>query len=212
MGMRQVTFSNEFMGQVLQGLTHAAQAVEQKSRKLAEEQESLRKEEAVLRDTVEQYSKDRITHVKEELALRELTWCTCCNCVVSEHEVRLQLVQGRRSRKWGDDGYYFRDYADFHRVCPACYAQEEARCYVGEYDALAQDRAFHKVFPVQKRDDGYYSFKDGTYVKMAAACQLPDIAPQTIEQLARDWGLVPGVGIVDGKFIVYEQAPTSETA
>lgn len=210
-GMRQMTFSQEFMRQVLQNLTNTAYAVEKDSRKFTELQRLLTENQKTLQAGVDQYNKDRIAQVKEELVLRGLTWCTSCNTVAPISEVRFQLTQGRSRRKWGEDQYYYQDYSVLHRACSACYAHQEAKHgYVGEYDTLVKGQTFCFVFFVEKRDDDYYALEFGGYVKLEdARCVLGDIAPETVERQAAEWNLTPRVGIVDGKFIVYSPVTTA---
>lgn len=174
-----------------------------------------------LRRIVEEYDAKRIELFLEELRAHEMTWCTRCSEALSEDKAELILLEGRTQYSCGYENscYGFRDFSNLHRVCPVCLNKANNRHgWVGDYDTFVKDQEKFYAFRVEKRDDGYYAYKFGNWIKLEnEKYKLPGPSSELVERLAEEWNLPPRIELHsqiygNDKLVVHERvlAPVHE--
>ena len=184
-----------------------AQNIDRISRDLFAEQQSLWQ-------TVKEYSEKRMELFKQKLQAHGMTWCTYehCAAIVPENETKLIFahgIEGHRGREYSGDRY--QPFSNLHRVCPSCHEKMQNRHgRHGHRDNLSGRQSHFYAFRVEKREDGYYAYEFGTWIRIDDEDCLLEPLNKPVEELAEQWNLPPRIELRsewpnhDKKLIIHE--------
>jgi hypothetical protein len=158
--------------------------------------ERQRKLEAVA-IAIDDYNASRSELVKEELAARNMDWCTYCSKESARDSMALILIEGTSEYSFGYEGgdYGFRTFSTLHRMCSSCQSNTaERHGWVGPYNHSCRTQEKFYAFAVEKKEDGYYANKFGSSTKLPKECEerlVWEPPKEVVERLTQAWNL-PG--------------------
>jgi hypothetical protein len=168
-------------------------------------------ESGSLSKAINEYNKERIRLIEEEVAKRGLSWCTRCGNEALPNDLALLFTQGTYQYSHGYEGscWGHRDFARLDRACSSCRQHAADRHgSIGGYGSEFEEREKFYAFQAEKREDGYYARMFGVFNKIEEKNTKPltqEIPEKLLEKLAEQWGLPARLKEKEGRLLEFEE-------
>lgn len=145
-------------------------------------------------ELLEEYQEKRINLLQGILALRELTWCACCNEILQTRKARLIYIIETRKYQGGnpESWYTIRESSELYRLCPACCKKARARQRASKKSgSLLKSPDKFCIFRAKKIARGYAVYKSSRWVELKEVNDFSlEIMSRTLsDRLTRLWNL-----------------------
>lgn len=204
--VRQTELGEELIAVIMDQVEQTARNIQHFSSKLSGEIQKLER-------LVDSYHLERVRIFEEKMRELGMTWCTGCAKSILEKQTLLVFVEETRERSGGyqNSEYWFDNQRALHRVCPDCQKKFFTRHgWKGEYDRQSNKQACFHVFNAEKREDGYYAYRFGNWIKIEGKVDCLHKNPPEcgMEKLANEVGffLPPKIQLQSYELVVGNEA------
>lgn len=188
-----------FMASCLETTEKARRTLEKVRQQITSTSDQLQRLERDKNKAIEEHRKLRVQLVLNEMARRHLTWCTKCNEVVKDSQVKLVFTEGVKVRSGGYEGgdWGCVPFAQLYRACSKCHQQLiDRHGELGRRDPMNGLQEHFYAFEVKEEASGLQARKFGEMVKLEKKFKLPEKPwDSLLDRLAIEWKIPDAVKI-----------------